>query len=138
MVAICNRILSVDKRIGFAMVVDERGEIAESLMRGTRLMSDQDIATYTGLWTALIQGIAKQMEKFLGLHRFYSLGYDKLTVFGLPVGNKTIVITARKDLPLATVLSLKSVAEAYPQCSTRYSACSGVMGQKSGGTKDGL
>jgi len=112
MVAICNRILSVDKRIGFAMVVDERGEIAESLMRGTRLMSDQDIATYTGLWTALIQGIAKQMEKFLGLHRFYSLGYDKLTVFGLPVGNKTIVITARKDLPLATVLSLKSVAEA--------------------------
>jgi hypothetical protein len=111
MATICNRILSVDRRIGFAMVVNETGEIAESMMRGTRLMSDQDIAAYTGLWTVLIQGIAKQMEKFLGAHQFYSLGYDKLTVFGLPIGERTIVITAKKDLPLEIVLSLKRVAE---------------------------
>jgi len=94
------------------MVVNDKGEIVESTMRGTRLMTDQDIVTYTGIWTIFIQGIAKQMEKFLGSHQFYSLGYDKLTVHGLPVGNKTIVITAREDLPLEIVLSLRRIAEA--------------------------
>jgi len=94
------------------MVVNDKGDIVESIVRGTRLMSDQDIVTYTGIWTIVIQGIAKQMERFLGSHQFYSLGYDKLTVHGLPVGNKTIVITARKDLPLEIVLSLRRIAEA--------------------------
>ena len=112
MTRICDRILAVDRRIGFAMVVNDKGDIVESIVRGTRLMSDQDIVTYTGIWTIVIQGIAKQMEKFLGSHQFYSLGYDKLTVHGLPVGNKTIVITARKDLPLEIVLSLRRIAEA--------------------------
>jgi hypothetical protein len=112
MTRICDRILAVDRRIGFAMVVNDKGDIVESIMRGTRLMPDQDIVTYTGIWTIVIQGIAKQMEKFLGSHQFYSLGYDKLTVHGLPVGNKTIVITARKDLPLEIVLSLRRIAEA--------------------------
>lgn len=112
MTRICDRILAVDRRIGFAMVVNDKGEIVESIMRGRRLMTDQDIVTLTGIWTILIQGIAKEMEKFLGSHQFYSLGYDKLTVHGLPVGNKTIVITARKDLPLEVVLSLRRIAEA--------------------------
>lgn len=112
MTSICDRILAVDRRIGFAMVVNDKGEIVESIMRGRRLMTDQDIVTLTGIWTILIQGIAKEMEKFLGSHQFYSLGYDKLTVHGLPVGNKTIVITARKDLPLEVVLSLRRIAEA--------------------------
>jgi hypothetical protein len=111
MTTICDRILAVDRRIGFAMVVDDKGDIVESIMRGTRLMPDQEIATYTGIWTNVIQGIAKQMEKFLGSHQYYSLGYDKLTVHGLPAGNKTIVITARKDLPLEIVLSLTRIAE---------------------------
>ena len=111
MTGICDRILAVDGRIGFVMVVNDKGEIVESTIRGTRLMTDQDIATYTGIWTVVIQGICKQMEKFLGSHQFYSLGYDKLTVHGLPVGNKTLVITARKDLPLKTVLSLRRIAE---------------------------
>ena len=112
MTRICDRVLAVDKRIGFVMVVNDKGEIIESTMRGTRLMTDQDIVTYTGIWTVVIQGICKQMEKFLGPHEFYSLCYDKLTVHGLPVGNKTIVITARKDLPLEIVLSLRRIAEA--------------------------
>jgi hypothetical protein len=112
MTGICDRILAVDRRIGFAMVVDEDGKIVESVLRGTRLMTDQDIVTYTGIWTMVIRGISKQMERYLGSHQFYSLGYDKLTVHGLPVANKTIVITARKDLPLETVLSLKAIAEA--------------------------
>jgi hypothetical protein len=113
MTRICDKILAVDRRIGFAMVVmNDNGEIVESVLRGRRLMTDQDIVTYTGIWTMVIQGIAKQMERFLGSHQFYSLGYDKLTVYGLPVGNKTIVITARKDLPLEIVLSLKRIAEA--------------------------
>ena len=112
MTTICERVLSADERIGFAMVVDGNGEIAESVIRGTRLMPDQDIATYTGIWTIVIRGICKQMEKFLGSHQYYSLGYDKLTVHGLPIaGNKTIVITARKDLPLETVLGLTRIAE---------------------------
>jgi hypothetical protein len=108
---ICDRILAVDRRIGFAMVVDGNGKIVESKMRGKRLMPDQDIVTYTGIWTMVIQGIAKQMEKFLGSHTFYSLGYDKLTVHGIPAGDKTLVITARKDLPLEIALSLRKIAE---------------------------
>ena len=94
------------------MIVNDEGQILESIVRGTRLMSDQDIQTYTGMWTIVIQGIAKRMEKFLGSHQFYSLGYDKLNVHGLPLGNKTLVITARKDLPLEIVLSLRKIAEA--------------------------
>jgi hypothetical protein len=93
------------------MVVNDKGEIVESKLSGRRLMPDQDIATYTGLWTVVIQGICKQMVKFLGSHQFYSLGYDKLTVHGLSVGDKTIVITARNDLPLEIVLGLRRVAE---------------------------
>jgi hypothetical protein len=112
MSTICDRILAVDRRIGYVMVVDDKGEIVESKMRGTRLMPDQDIATYTGIWTNVIRGICMQMEKFLGMHQYYSLGYDKLTVHGVPAGNGTIVITARKDLPLETVLSLRKIAEA--------------------------
>jgi len=52
------------------------------------------------------------MEKFLGSHQFYSLGYDKLTVQGLPTGNKTIVIAARKNMPVEAVLSLRKIVEA--------------------------
>ncbi len=109
---ICDRILAADKRIGFAMVVSDKGEIVESKMRGTRLMSEEDIDEYTGIWTVIIRGITKQLEKYLGTHLFYSLGYEKLTVHGLQVGNRTIVITARKEMPLEIVLSLKKTAEA--------------------------
>jgi hypothetical protein len=112
MTSICDRVLAVDRRIGFVMLVDEKGEVVESVMRGTRLMSDEDITTFTGIWTAVIRGVCRQLEKFLGSHQFYSLGYDRLSVHGLPVGDKTIVITARKDLPLEIVLSLRRIAEA--------------------------
>ena len=74
-------------------------------------MPEEDIEEYTGIWTVIIQGITKQMEKYLGSHLFYSLGYEKLTVHGLRAGNNTIVITARKDLPLEIVLNLKKTAE---------------------------
>ena len=93
------------------MVVDANGEIVESKLRGRRLMTDDTIATYTGMWTVLIRGIARQMEKFLGSNQFYSLGYEKLTVHGVTVGDKTIVITSRKDLPLETALGLRRIAE---------------------------
>jgi|SRR5208283_3261583 len=112
MMTICDRILAVDRRIGFAMVVNEKGEIVESKMRGTRLMSEEDIDEYTGIWTVIIRGITKQLEKYLGTHLFYSLGYERLTVHGVQAGNRTIVITARKDMPLEIVLSLKKTAEA--------------------------
>lgn len=94
------------------MVVNEKGEIVESKMRGTRLMSEEDIDEYTGIWTVIIRGITKQLEKYLGTHLFYSLGYERLTVHGVQAGNRTIVITARKDMPLEIVLSLKKTAEA--------------------------
>jgi hypothetical protein len=119
MTGICDRILAVDRRIGFVMVVNENGEVVESMIRGRQLMPDEHIATYTGLWTSIIRGIIKQMEKFLGSHQFYSLGYDKLTVHGIPLGDNTIVITARKDLPLEIVLSLRRIAEAQDQTRTR-------------------
>ena len=109
---VCDRILAQDRRIGYAMVVDAQGEVVESKMRGTRLMSKEEIETYTGIWTVIIRGISKQMEKNLGTHLFYSIGYEKLTVHGIPLGDKTAVITARKDLPLEIVLSLKKIIEA--------------------------
>jgi hypothetical protein len=94
------------------MVVDEMGSIIETKMRGKRLMPDKDIETYTGLWTVFIRGICRQMEKFLGTHQFYSLAFDKLIVYGLASTKNTIVITARNDLPLETVLKLKETARA--------------------------
>jgi len=111
MASVCDRVLAVDRRIGFVMVVDVNGEIVESKFQGRRLMTDETIATYTGMWTVLIRGIARQMEKFLGSNQYYTLGYDKLTVHGVTVGDKTIVITSRRDLPLDTVLGLRRIAE---------------------------
>ena len=111
MASICDRVLAVDRRIGFVMLVDANGEIVESKLRGRRLMTDDTIATYTGMWTMLIRGIARQMEKFLGSNQFYSLGYEKLMVHGVTVGDETIVITSRRDLPLETVLGLRRISE---------------------------
>jgi len=114
MASICDRVLAVDSRIVFAMIVDDAGEVLGSLLRGKRLMPQEDITRYTGIWTVLIKGISKQMERFLGAHTFYSLGFDKLVVHGIPVGSKTIVVTASKDLPLETVHVLRQIAEATP------------------------
>jgi hypothetical protein len=114
MTTICDRVLAQDRRIGYVMVVDSLGKLVESKMRGRRLMPQEVIEQYTGLWTVLIRGITNQMEKHLGAHLFYSLGYEKLTVHGIPSGDKTIVITARTDLPLEIVLGLKKIAETQP------------------------
>jgi hypothetical protein len=92
------------------MVIDEMGSITESKMRGKRLMPDKDIETYTGLWTVFIRGICRQMERFLGTNLFYSLGFDKLTVYGLASTKNTVVITARNDLPPEIVLKLREIA----------------------------
>ena len=109
---LCDRILAVDSRIGFAMVVDDNGEIVESKTIGTRLMPKEDIAEFAGMWASVMRGVSERMEKYLGNHSGLSIYYDKLTVHGMPVGKKTIVITARKDLPFEVVLSLKKIAEA--------------------------
>jgi hypothetical protein len=109
--SICDRVLAQDRRIGYAMIVDSSGKLVESRMRGRRLMPQEVIDEYTGLWTVIIRGVTNQMEKHLGAHRFYSLGYEKLTVYGIVLNGKTLVITARNDLPLETALSLKKMAE---------------------------
>ena len=111
MTTICDRVLAQDRRIGYVMVIDSSGKLVESKMRGKRLMPQEVIEEYTGIWTVIIRGVTTQMEKYFGDHRFYSLGYEKLTVHGIVLGNKTLVITARNDLPLETVLDLKKIAE---------------------------
>jgi hypothetical protein len=112
MTTICERILAVDKRIGFAMLVDDKGEIVESKMRGTLLMPKEEIAAFAGIWTGVMGGVAKQMQKYLGNHFGLSIYYDKVNIHGLAVGDRSLVITARKDLPFEIVLSLKKIAEA--------------------------
>jgi len=109
---ICDRILAVDRRIGFAMVVNEKGEIVESKMRGTILMPEEDIVAFGGLWTSVMGGVSQRMQKYFGNHLGLSIYYDKVNVHGLPVGDRTIVVTARKDMPLEIVLSLRKIAEA--------------------------
>jgi hypothetical protein len=108
---ICDRILAVDGRIGFAMLVDGKGQIVESKMLGELLMPKEDIAAFAGIWTSIMTGVSQQMQKYFGNHIGLSMYYDKLNVHALPVGDKTIVITARKDLPLEIVLGLRRVAE---------------------------
>jgi hypothetical protein len=103
---ICDKILAQDRRIGFAMVVDAEGEIVESRMRGPALMPKEDIAAFAGMWTAIIRGVGTQMEKYFGRFEVNSLGYEKLNVHGIPVGNRTVVVTATKDLPLDIILNL--------------------------------
>ena len=106
--SVCDRILSQDRRIAFAMVVDEKGQIVESKMRGNPLMPTEDITAFAGVWTCVMGGVARQMQKYLGTHFGLSLYYDKLNIHGYPAGNETVVIAARKDLPFETVLSLKT------------------------------
>jgi len=54
MSALCDKILAMDKRIGFAMIADVDGEILESRMLGTPLMSKEAVAGFAGLWAAII------------------------------------------------------------------------------------
>lgn len=112
MMTICDRILGVDKRIGFAMLVDDKGQIVESKMRGTLLMPREDIETFAGIWTSVMGGVSQQMQKYFGNRFGLSIYYDKVNVHGLSVGDRILVITARKDLSLEIVLSLKKIAEA--------------------------
>jgi hypothetical protein len=107
---VCGRILAQDGRIGFAMVVDEKGQIVESKMRGTPLMPKEDIAAFAGVWTSVMGGVARQMQKYLGTNFGLSIYYDKLNIHGFPVGNNAVVMAARKDLPFETVLSLEKTA----------------------------
>ena len=111
MSALCDKILAMDKRIGFAMVANLDGEILESRMLGTPLMSKEVVASFAGSWAAIIQGIALQMERYLGRSEIVSLGYEKLNVHGFKVQDRIVVITTRKDVPVEIVLSIKKAAE---------------------------
>jgi len=77
---VCDRILAQDGRIGFAMVVDEKGQIVESKMRGTPLMPKEDIAAFAGVWTSVMGGVARQMQKYLGTNFGLSIYYSKLNI----------------------------------------------------------
>jgi hypothetical protein len=66
MSALCDKILAMDKRIGFAMVANLDGEILESRMLGTPLMSKEAVTGFAGSWAAIIQGIAFQMAAETG------------------------------------------------------------------------
>lgn len=111
MSALCDKILAMDRRIGFAMVANLNGEILESRMLGTPLMSKEAVDGFAGSWAAIIQGIVLQMEKYFGKSEIVSLGYEKLNVHGFRVRDRIVVITARKDVPLEIVLNIKKTSE---------------------------
>ena len=111
MSALCDKILAMDKRIGFAMVTKLDGGILESRMLGTPLMSKEVVAGFAGLWAAVIQGIVVQMETYFGKSETLSLGYEKLNVHGFKVQDRIVVITTRKDVPLEIVLGVKKTLE---------------------------
>jgi hypothetical protein len=111
MSALCDKILAMDKRIGFAMVANLDGEILESRMLGAPLMSEEAVAGFAGSWAAIIQGIALQMETYFGKSEIVSLGYEKLNVHGFKAQDRIVVITTRKDVPVEIVLSIKKAAE---------------------------
>jgi hypothetical protein len=111
MSALCDRILAMDKRIGFAMVANLDGKILESRMLGTPLMSREAVAGFAGSWAAIIQGIALQMERYFGSSEIISLGHEKLNVHGFKMQDRIVVITARKDVPLEIVLGVKKTLQ---------------------------
>jgi hypothetical protein len=101
----------MDKRIGFAMVANLDGEILESRMLGTPLMSKEAVAGFAGSWAAIIEGITLQMEKYFGRSEIVSLGYEKLNVHGFRVQDRIVVITTRKDVPVEIVLGVKKTLQ---------------------------
>lgn len=109
---VCDRILSQDGGMGFAMVVCEKGRIVESKMRGTPLMPTEDIIAFAGVWTSVMAGVARQIQKYLGNRLGPTIYYDKLNIHGFPLGENAVVITARRDLSFETVLSMERTAEA--------------------------
>ena len=108
---VCDRIFARDKRVGFAMIADDKGQIVESKMRGTLLMPREDVEALAGIWANIMGGIAQQLEKYFGKSESMSLRYEKVNVHGFIARDKTVVITARKDLPPEVVLDLKKIAE---------------------------
>jgi hypothetical protein len=113
MSTVCDRILARDWRIGFAMVVDDQGKIIESKVRGKLLMPREDIARFAAVWTSIIEGVSEQMERYFGTADVVTLGYEKVNIHGFKADDRTVVITARKDLPIEIVNSLKKI-EALP------------------------
>lgn len=111
MSALCDKILAMDKRIGFAMVANLDGEILESRMLGAPLMSREAVAGFAGSWAAIIQGIALEMEKYFGKSEIVSLGYEKLNVHGFKIQDRIVVITTRKDVPVEIVLGIKKTLQ---------------------------
>jgi hypothetical protein len=112
MATVWDKILAQDSRIRFAMVVDEKGQIVESKILGDSLVSREDISAFAGLWTGVIGGVARELEKYLGTGLGLSVYYDRLNIHGFPLGDNTVVIAARKDLPFETVLSLQRAGQA--------------------------
>jgi hypothetical protein len=110
---VCDRIFARDWRIGFAMVMDSEGKILESKMRGKLLMPRSDIAAFAAAWTSVIEGILEQMQRYFGKGDVLTVSYEKVNVHGFKANDKTVVITARRDLPIEIVNSLKNI-EALP------------------------
>jgi hypothetical protein len=107
--SLCAKILSVDRRIGFAMVTTPQGVILESRIAGSTLMPQEDIAKFAAIWASLVAGIIQQMEKYFGASEFVSLNYEKLNVHGTILDDRIIVITARKDLSPDIVLRIRAL-----------------------------
>ncbi len=104
-----DKILAIDKRIGFVMIVNSEGAIIESKMTGKELMPRDKVANLARYWAAIIRGIVLQMEEYFGRSESVTLSYEKLNVHGFPLANKFIVITSRKDMPLEKVLGVKEL-----------------------------
>ena len=104
----CDKILEVDKSIGFAMIVDSGGNVLEWKTHAKAMYMPKDIVEkFVGPWSAVVADVLLKMEDFFGRIDHVSIYHEKLDIIGFPADDKFIIITARKDMPTEIIPKIK-------------------------------
>jgi hypothetical protein len=96
--ALCNRVLAADKRVLFAMIVDERGKIhCEKAKAGEKYtMPREMILQIGGVWASVVGGIFKQLSEFHGHLEYVIIKNEKLTTIGMGSKQGYVIFTTRE------------------------------------------
>jgi len=96
---LCNRVLNADKRILFAMIVDEQGQIhCEQAKAGEKYsMPREMVLNIGGVWASVLGGIFKQLSEFHGRFEYVIIKHEKLTTIGMTSKKGYVIFTTREE-----------------------------------------
>jgi len=98
---LCNRILATDKRVIFAMIVDEQGRIhCEKTRTGEKYSMPRDIVLKVGgVWASVVGGVFRQLSQFHGPFEYAIIKNEKLTTIGMGGKKGYVIFTTKEENP---------------------------------------